>query len=95
VPRAGRAGVSVPGAVGVRLSTDLPGAQRVPGWDSSRPAAKNALAGFPGGRLLKANQIDFMNLIVDHLSEHGIMPASLLYESPVTDLAPSRPGGLS
>jgi type I restriction enzyme R subunit len=56
-----------------------------------REAAKHALAGFLAGKALVANQIEFMNLIVDHLTEHGVMPAALLYESPFTDLAPRGP----
>jgi type I restriction enzyme R subunit len=31
---------------------------------------------------------------VDHLTEHGIMGAALLYESPFTDLTPQGPDGL-
>ena len=35
-----------------------------------------------------------MNLIVDHLTEHGVMVAGLLYESPFTDLNPQGPEGV-
>lgn len=43
-----------------------------------RSAAKEALAGFTKGKTLSANQLEFVNLIVDHLTEHGIMePARL------------------
>jgi len=59
-----------------------------------RGAAKEALAGFLSGRTLAANQIEFVNLIVDHLTEHGVMPAALLYESPFTDITPRGPDGL-
>jgi len=33
-------------------------------------------------------------LIVDHLTEHGLMGAALLYESPFTDITPRGPDGL-
>lgn len=56
-----------------------------------REAAKQAFAGFLGGRALSANQIEFVNLIIDHLTEHGVMGAELLYESPFTDLTPRGP----
>jgi type I restriction enzyme R subunit len=59
-----------------------------------RGAAKEALAGFLSGKTLGANQIEFVNLIVDHLTEHGFMPAVLLYESPFTDITPRGPDGL-
>ena len=59
-----------------------------------RQAAKEALAGFLSGKSLGANQIEFVNLIVDHLTEHGVMDAAMLYESPFTDLTPRGPDGL-
>jgi type I restriction enzyme R subunit len=59
-----------------------------------RQAAKEALAGFLNGKSLGANQIEFVNLIVDHLTEHGLMDAAMLYESPFTDLTPRGPDGL-
>jgi len=59
-----------------------------------RSAAKEALAGFIQGKTLTANQLEFLNLIVDHLTEHGIMEPARLYESPFTDLTPRGPDGL-
>jgi type I restriction enzyme R subunit len=59
-----------------------------------REAAKQALAGFLAGKQLSANQIEFMNMIVDHLTEHGVMDAALLYETPFTDITPQGPEGL-
>jgi type I restriction enzyme R subunit len=56
-----------------------------------RGAAKQAFAGFLSGKTLGANQIEFVNLIVDHLTEHGSIRAELLYESPFTDIAPQGP----
>lgn len=59
-----------------------------------REAAKQALAGFLAGKTLGANQIEFVNLIVNHLTEHGVMEARRLYESPFTDVTPYGPEGL-
>jgi type I restriction enzyme R subunit len=59
-----------------------------------RGAAKQAFAGFLAGKTLTANQIEFVNLIVDHLTEHGVMGAALLYESPFTDITPHGPDEL-
>ncbi len=49
------------------------------------------LGGFLTGKTLGANQIEFVNLIVDHLTDHGMMEAARLYESPFTDLSPRGP----
>ena len=40
------------------------------------------------------NQIEFINLIIDHLTERGVMDASRLYESPFTDINPQGPEGV-
>jgi type I restriction enzyme, R subunit len=59
-----------------------------------REAAKQALAGFLASKALSGNQIEFVNLIVDHLTEHGMVEPRRLYESPFTDLTPHGPEGL-
>jgi type I restriction enzyme R subunit len=50
-----------------------------------REAAKQALAQFMSGRKLSANQIEFIDLIVDYLTDRGVMDPRRLYESPFTD----------
>jgi type I site-specific restriction endonuclease len=59
-----------------------------------REAAKKALGSFLGGKPLRANQIELLNLIVDHLTEHGSMDARLLYDSPYTDFSPRGVDGV-
>jgi type I restriction enzyme R subunit len=57
-------------------------------------AAKEAFAGFLHGKTLNANQIEFVNMIVEHLTEKGAMEAKLLYESPYIDFSPRGVDGL-
>jgi type I restriction enzyme, R subunit len=53
-----------------------------------REAAKRAFDGFLAGKTLTANQIHFVNLIIDCLTQAGWMSAAQLYESPFTDFSP-------
>jgi type I restriction enzyme R subunit len=59
-----------------------------------REAAKAAFSEFTAGRTLSANQIEFLNLIIDHLTEKGQMDPGLLYESPFTDKDPMGVNGV-
>ena len=59
-----------------------------------RGAAKEAFADFLSGRTLSGNQIEFIDLVINRLTEHGVMGAALLYESPFTDTAPHGPDDL-
>jgi type I restriction enzyme R subunit len=59
-----------------------------------REAAKRAFDGFLAGKALTANQIQFINLIVDYLTQSGWMYATQLYESPFTDFSPKGVEGV-
>lgn len=59
-----------------------------------RQAAKAAFNGFIGDRKLNNNQIEFINLIIDHLTEKGAMDPKRLYESPFTDIDDGGVSGL-
>ena len=53
-----------------------------------RRAAKRAFDGFLAGKALTANQIQFVNLVIDYLTQGGWMSPAQLYESPFTDFSP-------
>lgn len=59
-----------------------------------RDAAKDAFAEILAGQNLNANQIEFINLIIDYLTERGAMDPRRLYESPFTDLDDQGISGL-
>ena len=68
-------------------------ASRYPGG-LDREAAKQAFAGFMEGRTFTANQIEFVDLIVNHLTEHGVMDVARLYTSPFSHVTPQGPEAL-
>ncbi|MDX2272650.1 MAG: DEAD/DEAH box helicase family protein [Cyanobacteriota bacterium] len=59
-----------------------------------REAAKQALSTFMNGKNLNANQIEFIDLIIEHLTEQGVIDPRRLYESPFTDLDDQGVSGL-
>jgi type I restriction enzyme R subunit len=50
-----------------------------------RETAKRAFAEFLNGRRLTADQLEFLDLVIDHLTARGVMDPKLLYEAPFTD----------
>jgi type I restriction enzyme R subunit len=56
-----------------------------------REAAIEAFGGFLDGTRFNADQIRFVNLIVDELTANGVMEPARLYESPFIDSAPHGP----
>ena len=59
-----------------------------------REAAKQAFAGFIIDKNLNGNQIEFINLIIDYLTERGSLDPRRLYESPFTDFDDQGVSGL-
>jgi len=59
-----------------------------------REAAKELLSQFITGTAVNANQIEFIDLVVQYLTENGVMEPDRLYESPFTDINPKGPEGV-
>jgi type I restriction enzyme R subunit len=52
------------------------------------------LDGFSEGRKLTAHQLEFIDMMIDHLTARGVMDPRLLYESPFTDIDPLGVAGI-
>jgi type I restriction enzyme R subunit len=59
-----------------------------------RAAAKAAFQRFLDGRPATASQIEFINMIVEHVAEQGWMDPGLLYASPFIDMNPKGVEGI-
>ncbi|WP_426996289.1 DEAD/DEAH box helicase family protein [Pseudarthrobacter sp. N5] len=59
-----------------------------------RQAALDSLSEFVGDKTLNANQLHFVNMIVQQLTENGVVDVGALYESPYSDAAPAGPESL-
>ena len=59
-----------------------------------REAAMAAFANLIAAGTASASQLQFIEEIVQHLTEHGAMPAARLYESPFTDIHAQGPDGV-
>lgn len=59
-----------------------------------RGAAKHALSGFIDGKVPSAPQLEFVNLVINHLTQCGWMRPEQLYESPFTDDFPEGPNSV-
>ena len=62
------------------------------GFDQA--AAKEAFNDLLDDRRYSRNQIEFVNLIIDYLTDHGVVKPERVYESPFTSVAPQGPEDL-
>jgi type I restriction enzyme R subunit len=56
-----------------------------------RETAKQAFSQFVVGTTATASQLEFIDLIVEELTENGVMDAARLYEQPFTNIGPLGP----
>jgi type I restriction enzyme, R subunit len=56
-----------------------------------RTAVRDAFGEFLAAGVAPASQIEFINIVIEHLTDQGVMDLALLYAPPFTDLAPTGP----
>ncbi|WP_234419018.1 type I restriction-modification enzyme R subunit C-terminal domain-containing protein [Parazoarcus communis] len=59
-----------------------------------REAAMQAFSEFISGSTATANQIEFINLVVEELTQNGVMETDRLFQSPFTDFNAQGPLGI-
>lgn len=59
-----------------------------------RAAATDALSAFSAGTTFTGNQLAFVNLLVEQLTQRGEVDPELLFAAPFTDVAPTGPAAL-
>jgi type I restriction enzyme R subunit len=56
-----------------------------------RTAVREAFGEFLAEGVATATQIEFINMVIEHLTDQGVMDPALLYEPPFRDVAPTGP----